>query len=340
MTGSLWVGTYPDGGPAGSGEGIWRVRVDASTGELSDARLVVETPAPSFLALHPRGHTLYAVAEVDKGTVTAFAVSPDGLAPLGTQATGGALPCHVLATADALYVANYGSGDFTTFGLAADGGFAGGPEVHGNSGSGPDPERQEGPHAHYIGIVGDEVWVSDLGTDELRRYRPRPGGASAAGIAARLPAGAGPRHFVAIGDVVVVATELVAGVYVLDHQTAAVVARHDVAAARGHLQPSHLALSPDGSHLFVAVRGVDVLSTFAVSAGAVRLEHLADTPVGRGPRHFAVLPPIAWTDAALVVVADQQASTLTALRVDRETGSGTPVGSVPLPAPACVLPAR
>ena len=171
MTGALWVGTYP----ADGGEGIWRVRVDPATGALSDPRLVVETPSPSFLALHPDGRTLYAVAEVDEGAVTAFAVSPDGLAPVGTRPTGGALPCHVVATADALYVANYGSGGFTTFGLAADGGFTAGPEVHGNTGSGPVTDRQEGPHAHYIGIVGDEVWVSDLGTDELRRYVPRPG---------------------------------------------------------------------------------------------------------------------------------------------------------------------
>ncbi|MEK8227645.1 hypothetical protein NKG05_18300 [Oerskovia sp. M15] len=31
---TLWLGTYPDGAPAGSGEGIWRVAVDGATGEL------------------------------------------------------------------------------------------------------------------------------------------------------------------------------------------------------------------------------------------------------------------------------------------------------------------
>ncbi|GAA1273836.1 lactonase family protein [Pseudonocardia aurantiaca] len=338
MSGSLWIGTYPDAGVAGSGEGIWRVGVDAATGELSDPRLVVETPAPSFLALHPSGRTLYAVAELDEGAVTAFAVSADGLVPLDTRPTGGALPCHALATSGTLHVANYGSGHLTTFGLAADGGFAGGPETYGNTGRGPDSDRQEGPHAHYVGIVGDEVWVSDLGTDELRRYRPRSGDVSPAGTAARLPLGAGPRHFVTVGDAVVVVTELDAGLYVLSPESGAVRARYDATATPGHHQPSHLALSPDGTRLFVAVRGVDVLSTFAVAEGDAGLEHLADTPLARWPRHFAVLPPVTETDAALVVVADQQASTLTALRVDRETGRGTTVGSVPLPAPACVLP--
>jgi 6-phosphogluconolactonase len=167
---------------------------------------------------------------------------------------------------------------------------------------------------------------------------PHPGVVSPAGIAARLPPGAGPRHFVTVGDAVVLVTELDASLYVLSPESGAVRARYDATATAGHHQPSHVALSPDGTRLFVAVRDVDVLSTFAVAEG-VRLEHLADTPLARSPRHFAVLPPVAEADAALVVVADQQASTLTALRVDRETGRGAPASSIPLPAPACVLPA-
>jgi hypothetical protein len=43
---------------------------------------------------------------------------------------------------------------------------------------------------------------------------------------------------------------------------------------------------------------------------------------------------------AALVVADQRASTLTALRVDRESGRAAVAGSVPLPAPACVAPVR
>ena len=52
----LWIGTYPVAGagtPVGLGEGIWRVDLDPATGALSNARQVVETPSPSFLALHP-----------------------------------------------------------------------------------------------------------------------------------------------------------------------------------------------------------------------------------------------------------------------------------------------
>ncbi|WP_258724297.1 lactonase family protein [Cellulomonas sp. NS3] len=166
----LWVGTYPAAGagtPAGLGEGVWRVTLDLATGGLVDARQVVATPAPSFVAAHPSGRVLYAVGERSEGTVTAFAVggggSDDGsgprsvddeaagghpshggtsdgghtsgsagpgwLDPVATVASGGADPCHLLLSPDArtLYVANYSSGTLAVLPLDADGAFA--PEV-------------------------------------------------------------------------------------------------------------------------------------------------------------------------------------------------------------------
>lgn len=329
----LWIGGFA---VAGQDEGIWQVTLDPVTGELSGATLVVETPSPAFLALHPEGHTLYAVSEVEEGAVSAFAT--DSLAPRGTRPTAGAHPCHVMATARALHLTNYGSGELTTVALDADGALTGDPQTHPHTGSGPDPERQDGPHAHSSARVGDEVWVADLGTDELRRYRPAGGGVDPAGIAAVLPAGSGPRHFVTLPGAVVVATELDSGVCVLEPGEPGdpyrVTGRHDACRttppAGGRNYPSHIALSDDGSLLFVAVRGADVIATFAVDGAAVR--HLADTPTGgRWPRHFAVI-------GDLVVVANQNSSDLAVLRIDQVTGHGTLLGVYSQPSPGCVLP--
>ncbi|MFC4947921.1 lactonase family protein [Pseudonocardia sp. GCM10023141] len=337
----LWIGGYPEGEAAGTGEGIWRSTLDTVTGTLSEPVFAVATPAPTFLALHPDGHTIYAVAEVPDGTVSAFAV--DELAPRGTRSTLGAHPCHVVATRDALRVANYTSGTFTTIALGADGAVTGDPVAHAWRGTGPDAERQDGSHAHFSGAVGDEVWVADLGTDELRRYRADGSGVVATGVGAVLPAGSGPRHFVTLDDAVLVATELDSGVSVLVPGTAGepvrLLARHDasVTPARGggRNYPSHIALDATGTRLHVAVRGADVLATFAVEQapdGPV-LTHLADTATGgRWPRHFAVI-------GDLVVVADQYSSDLAVLRMDRDSGQGELVGRHPHPAPACVLPA-
>lgn len=327
----LWIGGFA---VAGENEGIWRITLDPATGALSGATLAVEIPEPAFLALHPDGHTLYAVSEVEDGAVSAFAT--DSLAPRGTRPTAGARPCHVMATANTLHVANYNSGELTTVALGADGALVGNPQPHAHTGTGPDPERQEGPHAHFSGAVGDEVWVVDLGTDELRRYRPAGAGVEPAGIAAVLPAGSGPRHFVTLPGAVVVATELDSAVCVLaPGDPYQVTARHDASRtpppAGGRNYPSHIALNADGSLLFVAIRGADVIATFAVNGTTVK--HLADTPTGgRWPRHFAVI-------GDLVVVANQNSSDLTVLRIDPVTGHGTLLGVYPQPSPGCVLPA-
>jgi 6-phosphogluconolactonase len=328
----LWVGTY-------SGA-IWHVLLDEDTGALSGAGVVAESAAPSFLALHPGGHTLYAVAEVDDGRVTAFAVGPDGaLAPRGpARSSGGAAPCHVVATDAAVVVTNYGGGTVGCLPLHGDGALAGDAQVHHHRGAGPDPERQDGPHPHSATAVDGEFWVADLGTDELRRYRRAGAGVAPAGVAAVLPAGAGPRHVAALpGGALAVATELDAGVHVVAGGRS--VARVDAAASVDvRSYPSHLAVV-GGDRLYVAVRGADVLATFAVGAGpdGPRLVHRHDTPVPAWPRHFAVVPTVA---GDLVVVAGQEASELVVLRFAPGEGGGTLVARLSLPQPACVLPVR
>ncbi len=343
-TRALWIGTYPH--PANGGaEGVWRVGLDADavagTGSFVGGVLVAETPSPSFLALD--GDTLYAVGETESGSVSAFAVAPDGgLAPRGGPvATGGTYPCHVAVSGDVL-VANYGDGLLTAVERAADGSLAAAPGAgadlavrrQGHAGTGPVADRQEGPHAHFVaplahlGAADDgsgDVLVVDLGTDELRRHDPAAPDGSAPRVVATFPPGTGPRHLAALrsGHLVVVG-ELDPALFVLAPvdgpdgvRTYDVVARHDVTHAAppagGGNYPSHVAVSADGSRVLVAVRGADVLAVHAVEqateGGVPTLRHLADSPVGGAwPRHFAVLDGSGAPDEPLhdlVVVANQ-----------------------------------
>lgn len=369
---TLWLGTYPEGAEPGSGEGVWRLSVDASTGELGEPVLVAVTPSPSFVALDPSGARLYAVSETEQGAVSGFAVTPGGgLAPLGTVPSGGTYPCHLVATDEALWVTNYGDGTFAVVPLDASGAPTAPLRLR-HRGTGPDTDRQEGPHAHFVAAVAGEPVVVDLGTDELRAYphslaelralAEGPDGGAPARVVAGFPGGAGPRHLAVLDGAhgtpaaLFVATELDARVYVLvptDGGTFEVAGSLDATAAPlpagGRNYPSHVALSADGSRLFVAIRGADVLSTFAVTRGvsgsdgaAPVLEHLTDTPLGGAwPRHFAVLAPAGeGTPAAdLVVVANQNSSNLTVLRIDRADGGGTLVDELAVPVPACVVEA-
>lgn len=348
---ALWIGTYPaEGAAPGSGEGIWRVGLDPASGQFGDAGLAVVTASPSFLALHPSGRTLYAVAETSPGAVSAFTVDGDALTLSDSAPTGGDAACHVLATGSGVWIANYGDGvvsylpvDPETGAFAAEQ-----PETFPHAGSGPDADRQEGPHAHFVAVAGDDVLVADLGTDELRRYHP-DGTASPTAIAAVLPPGTGPRHLVVLpGGALVVAGELDAHVHVLapgdaGWEPAPSVPAADLTAPGGAPSfPSHITLSSDGRLVAVGVRGADVLAVHRVhdgDTGAPTLEHLGDVPLGDGawPRHHAVVEDPA---GVIVVVALQGSRELVAIRLDPATGRGEVTDRLELPTPpACVLEA-
>ncbi len=278
------------------------------------------------------------------------------LRTLGTVRSGGDDPCHLLLSPDArtLYVANYSSGTVGVLPLTSEGGWspevvaAGGPvqvfdaEDSATSGLGPEAERQDGPHAHAIMVApgGRHLLATDLGTDELRRFRIRSDGLlDADGVAVRLPAGTGPRHLVAgAGDHVYVVGELDGSVHVVrwDRVSATAMLVQTVpacttpprAGAPGVRNlPSHIA-AVDRT-VVVGVRGADVLSTFAVSPGGSRLEALAETSSeGTWPRHFTVVDGV-------MVVANQVSSTVVVMRDDVTSGVA-PV--LELPSPACVVP--
>ncbi|MFC8924097.1 lactonase family protein [Cellulosimicrobium sp. NPDC057127] len=370
-THALWIGTYPH--PAADRpEGVWHVELDAGQGAFTRARLAVETPSPSFLAAAagadagPGGGTLYAVDEREHGAVSAFAVGLDGtLSPRGAAVpSGGSSPCYVLARDTQVLVANYGDGVLGVVATEGSGALAGPAHPQPHSGSGPDVERQDGPHAHYVLDDGrGGVLVSDLGTDALWRHAvdahaDSPGGAPPR-VAATLPPGTGPRHVAALpGGHLVVVGELDPALFVLSPVADGsydVVARHEATRAPqgSRRQPSHVEVTADGTRVLVAVRGVDVLAVHAVvpapDGGAAVLEHLADSPVGGAwPRHFAVLTgPGRDVDHDLVVVANQEddparagdgpTSGLALLRVARADGTAELLDVLELPAPACVV---
>ncbi|MDM7830452.1 lactonase family protein [Cellulomonas edaphi] len=329
---TLWIGTYPSAGagtPVGLGEGVWSVELDAATGQLSGERLLAATPSPSFLAVHADGRTLYAVNEHSDGTVTAFDVTPDGLRERGSVPSGGDDPCHVVVDGDTLLVANYSSGTLAAIPLDATGGFAGDATVLGHVGSGPNRERQESPHAHFVALDpgGRHVLVVDLGTDEIRRYRRTDDGLVPDGIAMTFAPGTGPRHlaFAPDGLHAYVVGELDNAVHVLEWRETTGTLVQSVPVATDSLL-SHVLL--DGERLLVGVRISDTIAELTVGADGLLAEPVHHRLPGGWPRHHEVVD--GWT-----VVAEQVGAALTVLGPD-----GAVASRLDLPAPACVVRAR
>ncbi|MFN3866724.1 MAG: lactonase family protein, partial [Demequina sp.] len=329
------------------GEGLWRQTAD-------DARLALELPAPSFVVAHPDLPLLYAVSETESSEVHAIDVSdPDHPSVAGTVRTEGASGCHLLLSADArvLYVCHYESGDIAVVLLGEDGlpTLDEPAQTFGHEGSGPREDRQEAPHAHFAGFGpgGHHVLVCDLGTDELRRYAIQPGGLlEDHGVAATLPPGAGPRHFVVRGEWIYVLCELDHRLRALrwDAATGTAEVVFDIASTTAPhrtgttIYDSHVLLA-GGDTLLAGVRGCDVISVIDLSPeGEPRYRGCFDA--GHWPRHFAAVGDRLHVGAEkghevrTFALAD-----VLGLPPESEVGhiAQLPYSTAPLPSPACVV---
>jgi 6-phosphogluconolactonase len=301
--------------------------------------------SPSFLAWHPDGRHLYAVGEVQDGRVWAFEVDEAGGAPrvLGSADTGGAFPCHLSVDPSGRWLvsANYGSGSLAVHELLPNGAVGRRTDLVQHEGSGPDDDRQAGPHAHMAVFVTDTLVLAiDLGVDGVAAYRldPQTGRLEPATDAwSSLPAGFGPRHLVMLpGDLVALAGELTGEIALLrlDPVTGGLTLLDlRPASATGRAcAPSGIDRSADGGFVLIANRGPDTVASFAVDPAPGELRLVSEMACGGAhPRAITVI-------GELVYVANQHGGNITVLRWDPLTGELADTGSrVSLPTPTHVL---
>ncbi|GGM56015.1 hypothetical protein GCM10012275_28930 [Longimycelium tulufanense] len=297
-----YLGGYTTGDAGGPGLAV--LALNHRTGEPRQERVVDLGTNPSFLAPAPSGRTLYAVNEVDDGLVTALGLGPDGLRPLGVQPTLGALPCHLSVDPSGgfLLTANYGSGSIVVHPIAPDGGLGEATDLVQHTGSGLDPQRQEGPHAHQV--LGDPSgrWVLavDLGSDSVLVHRLDPRrGRLHTHAGARLRPGSGPRHlaFHPTGRFAYLVGELDSTLIVCrwdpengklrPERTLPTVA--ETIGSRNY--PAAVVVSGDGRFCYVSNRGHDSIATFALSDGGASARLLGTMPSGGSwPRDLALDP--------------------------------------------------
>src|SRR6266436_4010804 len=123
---------------------------------MSAAQVAGETKDPSWVGVEPNGKFLYSVNETGKAsTVSAFALERESrkLAPLNQVPALGEDPCYLSfdKTGKFLFVANYTSGSVAVFPILADGLLGEHTAMVKDQGAtGPNKERQDGPHAHWM----------------------------------------------------------------------------------------------------------------------------------------------------------------------------------------------
>ena len=354
-----YVGTYTS---KTASTGIYAFRYDTNSGKLTPLGVAAETPDPSWVGIHPSGKFLYSVNEAGKSSmVSAFSLDRQSgkLKLLNQLPALGEDPCYLSfdRTGKYVFVANYTSGNVVVFPIEADGKLgAATANVRDEGKLGPNRERQDGPHAHWIeASAGNRfVYIADLGLDRILVYRFSPdfanqgrpmlgwvGPDKSSYPAAVLGPGSGPRHvaFSRNGNFMYVLSELQSSVTVFanddkrekyrDIQTISTLPKD----FSGRNDAAEIAMHPNGKFLYTSNRGHESIALFGIDAATGKLTAAGDYSVeGKEPRHFAIDPA-----GNFLLAEDQLSDKIVTFRIDQKTGALAPTGdSVEVPSPVCL----
>ena len=337
-----YVGTYTT---KTESKGIYEFEFDAATGKLTPKGIAAETPDPSWVAVHPSGKYAYAANEAGKAsTVSAFALDQKNgkLTLLNQLPALGEDPCHLSfdKTGKYLLVANYSSGTIAVFPILADGRLGEHTASLKDQGAlGPNKERQEAPHAHWIEatVHNHFVYVSDLGLDRVLIYKfdstngSLTAGEPAESFSAVLSPGTGPRHvaFGLGGKFMYVLGELQSTVTVFSNELQNTYRSVQQISALpkgypGRNDAAEITVHPNGKSLYTSNRGHESIAVFAIDSAKGTLTFVAHVPTGgKEPRHFAIDP-----SGKYLLAENQLSNNIVVFKIDAATGGLTPTGQV------------
>ncbi len=344
---TLYVGTYT----SGKSEGIYICSMDPETGNLTIRGTAKGIVNPSYLAIDRR--RLYAVSEVGDGALVSYSIdkSTGGLTKINQQSTRGGSPCYVTIHPGGRFaaVANYGTGNLCVLPVNKNGSLGAAVDVVQHGGTGGDPARQKGPHAHCVMFdrAGNRALAVDLGIDRVMIYR-FSGGRLKPNTQPfyQTKPGAGPRHidFHPSHKFVYLINEL--------DSTISALAWNDRSGELSEIQtlptlpegfsgtnyPADIHVHPNGRFVYGTNRGHNSLAAFAIDPSNGRMSLVGHTSTGGDfPRNFVIDP-----SGRFLLAANQKTDNIVVFRIDQATGALQATGAqAEIPAPVCLkfLPA-
>ncbi len=356
---TTYIGTYTrrESFVDGKAKGIYIYHLDPSSGELTYAATVAGpgTVNPSFLTLGQDKSCLYTVNELyesegSNATLSAFAIDPvtRHLSYLNQQSTHGTAPCYITIEPQGRYclVANYETGSLCVLPVQKDGRLGEATDTVQFSGSGPNHERQEGPHAHMVvpSPDGGFMLAVDLGSDRLMTFRldtERGTLSPAASPWTQLPPGTGPRHlaFQPHRPFAYIISELQSTVTVCRYleQQGTFEALQTISTLPDDFSGKNLGgeimIAPSGRFVYASNRGHDSLVIYAANQETGQLSVVGyESTQGGGPRAFIIDP-----SGALLLVANQDTDTVVTFWINQDSGRLQATGHVAaVPTPVCL----
>lgn len=291
----IWIGTYAGGG----GDGLYPL--GSAAGAIAQASSYPGARNSAFGVYASRFDLHYIVDEQDEGMLGVHRHDGINWQCVARVTTGGATPCHVALdeTQSLVAIANYTSGSVALLRLDPTSGLPiGPPAVHANTGSGPDPDRQQSPHAHWTGFSADGQWLyaTDLGTDAVLAFAfdAANGTLAEPHVAFAAAPGSGPRHMLLHPNrprLACLACEMASTLVVLEIGDDAVLRHRRTVSTlpagwQGKSIVAHIAANRAGDRLYVSNRGHDSIAVFALDEDGdpILMQHMASG--GASPRVF------------------------------------------------------
>jgi 6-phosphogluconolactonase len=342
------TGTYTGGRSRG-------IYVHAFNTKDGSARLVdsAVTVNPSYLVLSADNKFLYAVNEEGKrdggGKVTSFSFEQKTgkLKELNRQPSMGDNPCYISLdqTGKWVAVANYSSGSAAVYAVKADGSLGEPSWVTQHKGSGPNKDRQEGPHVHATVFSPDNdfLFLSDLGTDELVCYAfdDKTGkGVKSEDRTIKTEKGSGPRHFEFHPNQkwLYLLHELSGDIAVYDYENGKMNLLQTVNSLpenfHENFTSADIHVSPDGKFLYASNRDqANSIVIFRIDEKSGKLELVGyQSALGKTPRNFSFDP-----SGNFLLVANQNSDNIVVFAIDKETGLLKDTGNrVEVGNPVCI----
>ena len=334
-------------------KGIYYATFDSSTGKYNQAILAAEINSPGFLAKHPNGEILYAVARWKGGAGTVgYHLGAGGELKEFTRITCPDGPaCHISVhpTGKFLLTAQYGGGSVAIFPLGKDGVLKNPTVIEHKGSSKVVAKRQDAPHPHWVGFSPDGKYalIPDLGLDQIVIYQvdvDKPA-IIPHGKSNSIPGG-GPRHmrFSIDGKFIYLLNELSLSIttFAWDAQrgtakrlTTTPAISEEVKAGESFNSSAEILVHPSGQFVYSSNRGHDTVSVYKANPLTGKLKVVQVQPIrGAFPRNINLTPNADW-----LLAAGADSNTIAAHRIDPKTGKLTyQRGSViNVPSPICIL---
>ncbi len=343
----LYISTHE----GSDGSGIYCAKLNHISGEVTALKKVADLERAGVMTQHARNGWLYSVGvdgEIanNQGCIDAYAIQTDSgaLKLLNRQQTGAGLPTFITTSEDSRFLlqTSFSTAAASVLQIEKDGSLIRSGEIHRFEGKGSNPIRQVQSRPHCINMqpIDHTVFVSDLGTDEIVRFRldEEQGEIIRDGhVQKSIHLGAGPRimRFSKDGRHAYIVNELqnTISVYTYNYgkrmlEPIQVISTlpNGIDGSFKRQMASEIRLHPNQKYVYVTNRstgegltdGVAVFSRDMLSGELSLVQHCA---TGKHPRHFNIDSMGQW-----LFVSARDSDQIHRFRIDKNTGMLREVG--------------